>query len=253
MNLFVDVAIVIWFYMTIVFLLAVLKEDNSIVDFFWGLGFILVAFYCMLSSHNLTIHNSLLNLMILVSGLRLSVHIFVRNHGKPEDFRYKTWRDTWKWFRLRSYFQIFMLQGFLMLIISSPIYLTSGHDHSIPGLADAFGMILFLTGLGFEWIGDHQLTKFKRDPLNKGKIIATGLWRWTRHPNYFGEALLWWGIGLFSFSSGAWYIFVSPIIITLLLRFVSGVPMLEKKYSGRGDWKEYCKKTAPFFPFVHFL
>ncbi|MEI6899151.1 MAG: DUF1295 domain-containing protein [Bacteroidota bacterium] len=253
MNFIVDVAIVIWFYMTIVFLLAVLKEDNSIVDFFWGLGFILVAFYSMVSCHNLTLHNSLLNLMILTWGVRLSFHIFIRNHGKPEDFRYKAWRDTWKWFRLRSYFQIFMLQGFLMLIISAPIYLSNVQDQSKFGLSDAFGMILFLIGFGFEWLGDHQLAKFRSNPLNKGKIITVGLWRWTRHPNYFGEALLWLGIGVFAFSAGSWYVFISPLILTLLLRFVSGVPMLEKKYEGRGDWAEYCKKTAPFVPFVHFL
>ena len=254
MNLIINMVIVIWLYMTIVFLLACIKNDNSIVDLFWGLGFAVIACYSLIIYGNATLHNLILNLLVLLWAFRLSFHIYFRNKGKPEDFRYKAWRDTWKFFYLRSYLQIFMLQGFLMLIIACPVYIANFNRIFEFKTFDFIGIILFITGFYFETVGDFQLQKFKNDSDNKGKIITTGLWRLSRHPNYFGEALLWWGIGIFAFTGTlGWFILISPLSITLLLRFVSGVPMLEKKYDGRKDWEEYKQKTAAFVPFISFL
>ncbi|MEI7664308.1 MAG: DUF1295 domain-containing protein, partial [Bacteroidota bacterium] len=115
-------------------------------------------------------------------------------------------------------------------------------------------LVVFGAGFMIETIGDYQLTEFKKNPANQGKIITTGLWSVTRHPNYFGEALVWWGIGCYALSfQHGWYTLAGPAVITLLLRFVSGVPMLEKKYEGRPDWEEYKSQTAPFVPFIKFL
>jgi steroid 5-alpha reductase family enzyme len=164
------------------------------------------------------------------------------------------WRDTWRFFVLRSFFQVFMLQGLLMLIISAPVWFVGFSNGGPLGPWDSLGLLIFGTGFMIETIGDYQLTEFKRDPANEGKLMTTGLWSLTRHPNYFGEALVWWGIGCYTLSfHNGWYTLIGPLVITIFLRFVSGVPMLEKKYKGRPDWEEYKATTAPFIPFVKFF
>jgi steroid 5-alpha reductase family enzyme len=254
MEFLVSIAFVIWIYMTIVFLIALIRKDNSIVDVFWGPGFIVVAAYSLIRSGNYNLQTLVMNLMVLLWSLRLSIHIFIRNKGKEEDFRYKAWRDTWKFFLLRSYFQIFILQGIFMLIVSSPVYFVIQYSTGIFHINDYIGILLFLTGFSFETLSDYQLLLFKKSPGNKGRIITSGLWSISRHPNYFGEALVWWGITCLSLSYyQGWIMLVSPLVITFLLRFVSGVPMLEKKYHNHPDWQEYKQKTAAFFPFLRFL
>jgi steroid 5-alpha reductase family enzyme len=249
-----EVGLVILLYMTIIFILALMRKDNSIVDIAWGVGFIIIAIYSIIQSGEVDLRKMTVCLLVLLWGLRLSFHIMVRNMGKEEDFRYKTWRETWKFFIIRSYFQIFMLQGLFMLIISAPVWFINFSRGGILGPWDSLGLIIFGTGFMIETIGDYQLVEFKRNPANNGKIITTGLWSITRHPNYFGEALVWWGISFYALSIPfGWYTLISPVTITLLLRFVSGVPMLEKKYNGRRDWEEYKAKTAAFIPFVKFL
>jgi steroid 5-alpha reductase family enzyme len=254
MPYYLQTGLLIFIYMVLVFLIALIRKDNSIVDIFWGLGFIVVAGYSFMYSGNYGLLQMIMNLLVLLWGLRLTFYIFFRNRGKGEDFRYKAWRDTWKYFVLRSFFQIFMLQGLFMFLVALPIVFVNRMAASgMDGFSTA-GTILFLAGFLFETIGDYQLVRFKKDPGNKGKIITTGLWKITRHPNYFGEALLWWGIAFFAAGyPGGWMTLISPILITLLLRFVSGVPMLEKKYRGRPDWEEYKRKTPPFVPFLRFL
>jgi steroid 5-alpha reductase family enzyme len=254
MQIIIPTAIVIFLYMVIVFFIALLKKDNSIVDIFWGPGFILVAFFSIMQGEPVGLHKILLNLLVLLWGSRLSVYIYLRNKGKEEDFRYKAWRDTWKFFILRSFFQIFMLQGIFILIVALPIYYVNFSQEVMFSPVDTIGIILFTIGFCFEAVGDYQMSVFKKQPKSKGKLMTTGLWRITRHPNYFGEALIWWGISCFALDySHGWKTLLSPLMITLLLRFVSGVPMLEKKYEGRTDWEEYKKKTSAFVPFLKFL
>jgi len=249
-----EVGLVILLYMTIIFILALIRKDNSIVDGFWAIGFIFVAFYSLIQSGEVDLRKMIVTTLVLMWGMRLSFHIMVRNSGKAEDFRYKAWRDSWKFFVLRSFFQIFMLQGLFMLIISAPVWFINFGKGGPLGLWDSLGLLIFGTGFLIETIGDYQLAEFKKDAANKGKIITTGLWSVTRHPNYFGEVLVWWGISCYSLSfSYGWCTLISPVVITLLLRFVSGVPMLEKKYEGRPDWEKYKAETAAFFPFVKFL
>jgi steroid 5-alpha reductase family enzyme len=254
MEFLLSIAFVIWIYMTIIFLYALLKNDNSIVDIFWGLGFIVVAAYSFIKTGNLHTKTIVINLMVLIWGVRLAIHIFLRNKGKGEDFRYKAWRESWKCFNFRSYFQIFILQGIFMMIVSCPVYFVNQFAEESFYFIDYIGILLFLAGFIFETISDYQLMLFRKMPGNKGKIITTGLWSISRHPNYFGETLLWWGISCFALPyHQGWIMLISPVMITFLLRFVSGVPMLEKKYKSHPDWKEYKEKTAVFVPFLRFL
>ncbi|MCX6286199.1 MAG: DUF1295 domain-containing protein [Bacteroidetes bacterium] len=252
--MFTEIALLILIYMSLVFILAQIAKDNSIVDIFWGLGFILIAIYSFIQDTEPDLRKWIVTFLVALWGVRLSVHIFLRNRGRGEDFRYRHWRETWKYFVLRSFVQIFLLQGLFMFIISSPVYYINFYSKEPLGFLDTLGLVVFGIGFLFEAVADYQLMDFKKKPENHGKIITSGLWEMSRHPNYFGEALVWWGISFYALNlPNGWMTLISPVIITLLLRFVSGVPMLEKKYSGRPDWEEYKRKTAVFIPFVKIL
>jgi steroid 5-alpha reductase family enzyme len=254
MTFILEISLLIFAYMLIAFIIAMAKKDNSIVDIFWGFGFTLIAGYSLVKGGTIDLHRILMDLAVLAWSLRLSIHILLRNLGRDEDFRYKIWRDKWKHFVLRSFFQIFMLQGLLMLIISYPVYYVNASPAVGLALTDFLGIVVFLIGFIFEAASDYQLKLFKKNPGNKGKLMTTGFWKITRHPNYFGESLIWWGITFFALDyPGGWKTLLSPVILTLLLRFVSGVPLLERKYKGRPDWEDYKKKTAAFVPFIKFL
>lgn len=249
LEAFLNSALLIAVCMTLLFVVAAVIKNNSIVDIFWGLGFVIIAIFSISFSGDFTAKKILASSLVLIWGLRLSAHIFFRNIGKGEDFRYKAWREQWKNFYVRSFFQVFVLQGIMMLIIASPVTLVNSSASDEIGFLDILAVLVFASGFIFETVGDAQLTRFRTDPANKGKIITTGLWKYTRHPNYFGEALLWWGIWLFAASEiNGLLTLISPVVITLLLRFVSGVPLLEKKYEGRTDWEEYKKLVSPFIP-----
>jgi steroid 5-alpha reductase family enzyme len=243
-------ALAVLFYMTVLFLIALVREDNSLADIAWGPGFILVA---ALSYVRQPVHGPravLVGGLVLAWGLRLALHVFVRNRKRGEDFRYARWRREWgRWFVLRSYFQVFLLQGCLLLVIAYPLMLVNRAPGGPLGVRDCAGSALWLLGFFFETVGDAQLLRFKRDPVNKGRLIASGLWRTTRHPNYFGEATMWWGIFLIALGApGGWTAAVSPALITFLLLRVSGVRMLEKKYEGNPEFEAYARRTSAFVP-----
>jgi steroid 5-alpha reductase family enzyme len=243
-------ALIIFVYMTMIFLLAQMLEDNSIVDIGWGLGFIFIAIFTLFIGE-INSRKILFNALIILWGLRLSIYIFIRNHGRGEDFRYKNWRNIWKHFMLRSFFQIFMLQGLIMLIVVLPVIRVNSAAPRSVGFFDVIGLLIFIIGFLFEVIGDQQMSNFKKNSENYGKLMTTGLWKYTRHPNYFGEVLLWWGIWLFAIPEiNGLFTIIGPITISLLIRYVSGVPMLEQKYKGRTDWEVYKSETPVFIPFL---
>lgn len=243
-------AVIILFYMTVIFLLALSLKDNSIVDIGWGLGFILITLFTFFAAE-INFRKMLFSCLVFIWGGRLSIYIFLRKRWQEEDFRYRNWRNTWKHFRLRSYFQIFMLQGFIMLIVALPIICVNAAAPRSFGFYDLTGLLIFLCGFMFEAAGDRQMNRFKQQPENAGRLMTTGLWQYTRHPNYFGEALLWWGIWLFAIPEiDGIFTIIAPLTMTLLLRYVSGVPLLEKKYEGRPDWEDYKAKTPVFIPFL---
>jgi steroid 5-alpha reductase family enzyme len=237
--------------MTVLFVVALFRKDNSIVDIAWGPGFVLIAGLTFFFWRGTTPREILVCALVAVWGVRLAVHVAFRNRGRGEDIRYAAWRRAWgRWFVPRSFLQVFLLQGFLMLVIALPVVLVNRPDAEAGlGALDALGAALWAAGFLFEAVGDHQLRVFKRDPANKGKIMDRGLWRLTRHPNYFGEALMWWGIIAIALAvPGGWRAVVSPLLITLLLLRVSGVTLLEKKYAGNPAYAEYIRRTSAFIP-----
>ncbi|MGE5741309.1 MAG: DUF1295 domain-containing protein [Candidatus Aminicenantes bacterium RBG_16_66_30] len=249
-SLLLTALITIFVFMTAVFVLAQRLRNNSIVDIAWGLGFIVVTAALFLREPVLSPAKGLVAVLVLVWGLRLSTHIFLRNSGRPEDFRYARMRAKWgRAVVVKSFVYIFMLQGFLMLVVSLPITVVFGSPPRPLGALEILGALVFAAGFAFEVIGDRQLAAHLRDPANKGLLMTRGLWSTTRHPNYFGEAALWWGIGLIALpSANGWLGLLGPLAITLLLVFVSGVPLLERKYAGRPDWEAYKSRTSMFVP-----
>lgn len=242
-------AIIVFGFMNLIFIAGLIKRDNSIVDIAWGIGFIIVSLTTLIIGNDYSLIKLLVNGLILIWGLRLSIYIFMRNRGKGEDYRYKNWRKTWKLFHLRAYLQIFMLQGTIMFVVLIPVIFINGQESRPVGWLDGLAILVFFAGFLFETIGDYQMKKFKAKPSNKGKIMKEGLWKYTRHPNYFGEAFLWWGIALFALSwPGSYFVLISPVVITFLLRYVSGVAMLEKKYKDNPEFQAYAKETPPFIP-----
>lgn len=254
LHLMPKAAIMIGFVMFAFFLEAQRIKNNSIVDIAWGLGFIGVVLKFWAAVSWTFSPQLLITAMICIWGTRLSVYIGGRNKGKPEDFRYQNFRKKWgKHQVLGAFLQVFVLQGFIMWWVLMPIYVIfAGTDTWFSGwkiTVQIVGIFLFIVGFLFEAIGDYQMKKFKSSPENKGKIMTSGLWKYTRHPNYFGECVLWWGMALFAlpFENG-WLALIAPIIMTYLLTKVSGVPMLEEKYAGNPEFEQYAKNTPAFFP-----
>lgn len=251
-NFFLISILAVFIYMLSFYLIAQIIKDNSIVDIGWGMGFVVLSVTLLLYTGKFSWYHLILFLIVLGWGTRLSIHILLRNLGKPEDFRYANWRKEWgKKAPVMAFFKVFMLQGLVMLIVSLPLIFAFISDQNKPSLLNVAGYIVFGFGFIFEAIADYQLTSFKKKAENKGKIITHGLWKLSRHPNYFGEALLWWGIYLSAAGGGYEYIsIISPVLISLLLRFGSGVPMLEEKYRQNPAFVEYAKKTSVFVPFL---
>ncbi|MBU0750308.1 DUF1295 domain-containing protein [Patescibacteria group bacterium] len=254
MTVLLTVLGILFVYMSLAFIMSLITRDNGIADIAYGGGFVLVVWSAYLLGAP-----GLLSLIacILVSvwALRLSTRIFLRNHGKTEDFRYKKWREEWgSTFVVRSFLQVFMLQGLVIFIVSLPVSLLAiyGTMAGVNSLALA-GIAVWLVGFFFEAVGDAQLGAFIKRPENKGKIMNQGLWKYTRHPNYFGESVMWWGLAIVSVSvlgNGLLGLaaLAGPVLITFLLLKVSGVPMLEARMAGNPAWEEYAKKTSVFIP-----
>lgn len=237
-------------FVSLLFVLSLLVKRNDIADIAWGAGIFIVG----VVNHLFYGTNAVLQiilLLVLIWAVRLALRIHLRNRGKGEDFRYKAWRDSWgKWFYLRSYLQVYLLQGTLMIVVGyGMIHVSAFGESATLGALGVLGIAVWTIGFFFEAVGDYQLDKFIKNPDNKGRILQTGLWRYTRHPNYFGEVTMWWGIWLLVATLPyGWVALISPLAITFLILKVSGIPMLEKKYEGNEAFQAYKRKTNAFFP-----
>jgi steroid 5-alpha reductase family enzyme len=233
-------------------LLSLLLRNASIVDIVWGLGFVVVAWVVRLQGDTETARQWLLVALVTIWGLRLAGYLFWRNHGQPEDYRYRAMRKRWGGrFPLVSLVTVFTLQGVLMWIVSLPVQLGQVPDEPGLGALAVLGTIVWLVGFAFEAGGDYQLARFKSDPANEGKVMDRGFWRFTRHPNYFGDACAWWGIAIVAAESGlgAWGI-IGAVVMTVLLLRVSGVALLEKSLKKRKpEYQAYIDRTSAFIPF----
>lgn len=236
----------------IVWLISLPLRDVSIVDMVWGVGFVAIAWLTYFVSGPSAPRKLMLVACTTIWGCRLSGYLTWRNLGKPEDYRYRAMRSRYgSRFSWLSLFIVFGLQGVVMWVVSLPVQLgqiTQNADGLGP--IGVLGAIVWVVGLGFESVGDFQLARFKRDPANTGKVMDRGLWRYTRHPNYFGDFLVWWGLYAMSFGDGRyWWSGIGPVVMSIFLMKISGVTLLEKSLSTRkAGYDEYVRRTSPFFP-----
>ncbi|MPM15421.1 hypothetical protein SDC9_61792 [bioreactor metagenome] len=228
--------VLVWIYMTGWYLLSLAKKRNDIADTAWGVGFIVLSLFCFIL--NPTLKQLITFVLIFIWGFRLSRHIYKRNKNKPEDYRYQQ-------FKKNSYIKVFITQGFLLWLISFS-YIFS--QNNFPWF-NYLGILIWIFGFSFEAIADAQLKKFISDVKNKGKIMQSGLWAYSRHPNYFGESCLWWGIWLLNLNySQNWWTIIGPITITYLITQVSGIPLLENKMAQNSEFKKYQNRVSVFIP-----
>lgn len=238
-------------------LIALYRKDNSVMDTAYGITFIAIAvytFFCADMPQDL--RASIITLCTILWGSRLSLRIWKRNikKGYGEDFRYKKWREEWSkrglvYFHIRSILQIFVLQGIIIAVVALPIVFANSIS-SIPFSAINFlGLILFCIGFYLEARADNELDTFLRYKKTQAGVLQSGLWKYSRHPNYFGESLIWWGMAIMVVGVAYWpIVFMSPIVITYLLRFVSGIPMVEARYTHDEKYQKYAHQTNAFIP-----
>lgn len=246
------VALVIFWYMLLLFVTALIRRDNSIADIAWGPGFLLAVLAALWWQRPSGLLPVLVTVLVAVWAIRLAVHVAMRNWGRQEDWRYAKWRHDWgEWFVPRTFLQVFLLQGFLLIIVALPVLWINTFGGRIGWLA-VLGALVWLKGFFWETVGDYQLIRFLKNPVNSGKLLQSGLWRYSRHPNYFGEVTQWWGIWLMAlFVSGGWLTVFGPLLITFLIMKVSGVPLLEQWRKDEPAFKEYARRTnalIPWFP-----
>ena len=250
MNVLVANLVVIALMMSAVWIVSVIARDASIVDIVWGLGFVVVAWSSWIVSDSTDGTDLAIRVCVTVWGLRLAGYLAWRNLGKGEDYRYQAMRKKYgARFPLISLFSVFLLQGTFMWVVSLPVQLVHMADGGGSAVV-AIGAVLWAVGVVFETVGDAQLARFKSRQENAGKVMRTGLWRYTRHPNYFGDFLAWWGIGIASLASWTSVVgLIGPVVMSILLMRVSGVPMLEHSIAKRRpEYVDYRRTTSPFFP-----
>lgn len=251
LSLFLHASLVILALFTLLWVVSVVLRNVSIVDLFWGAGFVVVNAIYVFMSGDLTVRKIVMLVLVTVWGLRLSGYLAWRNIGKAEDFRYQEFRrkyGTNYWWI--SFFQTFLLQAVLMMIISLPLLgAAAGNQTNGLNALDDIGLVVWLIGITFEAGGDYQLARFRNNPQNAGKVLSSGLWRYTRHPNYFGDSTVWWAYGIFSIAAGSYWQIAGSVIMTLLIIKVSGVALLEKSLNNtKPEYNEYVKRTSAFFP-----
>jgi len=249
---FLTLAVVLFAYMNLWFIVSLAKKRNDVADVAWGLGFVLLAWASFFLSPARGLRGLLVSGLVTVWGVRLAWHIYFRNKSKTEDYRYREWRAAWgEWFYVRSYLQVFMLQGLLLFLIAVPVLVINASGPVPLGVLDGLGLVVWAVGFFFESVGDRQLARFIKDPVNRGKLMTTGLWAYTRHPNYFGEVAQWWGIWLLALSAPLGLVaLIGPLTITVLILKVSGIPLLEKKMAENPAFAEYAKRVSVFFPWL---
>lgn len=230
-------------------LLSLILRNVNLVDSLWSLFFLTAAVTYAGLQPEPSPRAMLVLTLVATWALRLAAHLTVRNWGKPEDRRYQAIRaNHTPGFAWKSLYLVFLLQAGLAWLISLPLFAAIVSTAPL-GIPDALAVAVLLAGLIIETLADRQLTRFKRDPANRVRVLDRGLWRYSRHPNYFGEALVWWGFGLLALSAGAWWALSSPVLMTYLLLRVSGVPLLEQDMAQRRPaYRDYVARTSSFIP-----
>ncbi|MCJ7449710.1 MAG: DUF1295 domain-containing protein [Bacteroidales bacterium] len=252
LQVYIHALAVIMIFMTSLWIVSVIIKNVSIVDLFWGFGFVLASAYYFMNSDGFYTRKVLIMSLVAIWGLRLSAYLVWRNYGKGEDFRYRNFRKNYgeKRYWWISFFKTFLLQGILMWLISAPLLGAQfyGQNKAL-NILDYIGIIFWITGILFEAGGDFQLAVFKANPANRGKVLDKGFWRYTRHPNYFGDSSVWWGYGFICLAAGSYLPALGSVLMTALIIKVSGVALLEKNLKvHKPQYKEYIERTSSFIP-----
>jgi steroid 5-alpha reductase family enzyme len=236
------VAVIAWLY-------SLARRNVGIVDSLWSLMILAVLAVYVLQAGLTGARATLVLALLTIWAVRLSLHITVRNHGEPEDRRYQAIRaNNQPNFELKSLYIVFGLQAFLAWLIAMPTVAAAASAAPL-GWLDLAAVLLWATGMFFEVVGDWQLARFMKTRESKESVMDSGLWRYTRHPNYFGEAVIWWGFFLFAVAGGGWWTVLSPVLMTFLLMRVSGVALLEKDIAERRPaYRDYIARTSSFIP-----
>jgi len=234
---------------TILWAVSLRLENASIADVAWGPGLLVIGLIYYFTSDGAPLRAHLTLGLLAIWALRLGAHLAIRTRLQGEDFRYVKWRDEYDHWWLVSYFKVFLLQAVAGWIVSLPIYfaIVSVGPPALT-LLDYAGAVLVVCGLVFESLADEQLRRFRADRVNRGKVLDTGLWSYTRHPNYFGDALVWWGFGVIAVATGGVPGLLGPLVLTYLLIYVSGVPLLESTLIEKRGYIQYAGKTPAFLP-----
>lgn len=238
--------------MTALFGVSIMLQRNDIADVAWGPGIAIATLMALIQHPTPGIGMWILGILVCIWALRLGIRIGLRNMKKPEDPRYAQWRQEWgRWFTVRSFLQVFVLQGALMVVMAAPFLVLAytGMTVSVLSLVFVIGIVVWAVGFWFEVVGDYQLDRFLAQARAPGAILTSGLWRYSRHPNYFGEVTLWWGlwVATLGMASSLWGV-VSPLLITYLILKVSGIPMSEKLFEGNEAFEVYKRHTSMFIP-----
>jgi steroid 5-alpha reductase family enzyme len=252
MDLFLANLLAALIVMVIAWAVHLIAGKASVVDSFWGPGFAVIAWLSVSMGQGDGMRKGLIAVLVTIWALRLAWHVTRRNKGEPEDHRYADMREKHpEKFWIRSLATVFGLQALVMWVVSLPIQLGMYAPTATgPGFLAGFGFALWFFGFFWEAVGDEQLYRFKSDPENRGKVFDQGLWRYTRHPNYFGEMVMWWSIFFIAVGApGAWWSIIGPMVLTILLLKVSGVSLTDKKMSIRHpDFDDYKRRVSAFIP-----
>ena len=242
--------------LSLVFLYAKWRGRYDVIDAAWGLTFVVIAAVTYIGLQHSGLLQLLLLVLIAIWGIRLTLHIYRRyRRSREEDHRYTQLRKDYAkkkggvaW---NMYTKVYLVQAVLAVIVSTPVIIVMGSKSADIGVLAIVGTVVWVIGFFFEAVGDYQLGQFVANPANKGKLMTTGLWRYTRHPNYFGELTQWWGIYIIALSvQFGWAGLIGPLVITWLLVFISGVPLTERHFRGRPGWDEYRRSTSKLLPML---
>jgi steroid 5-alpha reductase family enzyme len=243
-------------FLSSVFVVAKIKDRFDLVDVAWGLVFIAIGLTSYMAQPQIVFWSTqtLVSVLVLAWGLRLSLHIYARwNKSQHEDGRYQDMRKTYAsktgGVASNMYGRVFIVQALLAVVVSLPVIVINSSPSAMPNWIVAVGVAVWVVGFYFEAVGDRQLRSHLEKPANKGKLMTSGLWKYTRHPNYFGEVTQWWGILVIALTVPLWWVsIIGPVVISVLILCVSGVPLTEKRFAGRPGWQEYKKRTSIFVP-----
>jgi len=255
-------SIALFIYIIIAFIVCTIKKNNGLMDVFYGPGYVVTSLTALIVSlllgNTLNIRQIVMNVLVIFWAIRLGTYVYIRNRGKPEDRRYARRRDEWKYFLLQSFFRQFLFQGIVILIVDIPVWFTNINESPpVTNLLDFYGItlwlggIIWLIGFIFETLGDWSLYKFLSKPENRGKVMDKNVWKYTQHPNYFGEVTQWWGLFVIAlavnFPFGLITV-IGPAYITFQIIKVSGVRLLDKAFEGNEEYQAYKRRTSSFIP-----